>query len=151
VSVGYLERYFDESIRLPSVASREELEAREIDRILKDISVILLAGAMPNRVSPDPEAIQLDRRRARRVGHALSNSLKGWTKRGLTPPVYDELRREAAQLDWEKWLAVHVATVERELALLATWAIRTGERKWGKSAVVKLENEIHWVQNSLRE
>lgn len=85
------------------------------------------------------------------MGHALTQSLKGWTKR--PPPLKsdDGLRRESAQLDWVTWREAHLTEIQNRLCYVATWAINSEEDRWGRSVVVKLENEINWVTYALRD
>ena len=151
--VGFLEQHFDGDLSTNGVESREELERRQIERIERALSIILVAGVIPRRLGGDAsdEELALDRKRARRAAHALTNSLKGWTRKSPKPPLNDKIRMDGAQLIWADWEAKHLAAVEHELRLCATWALRNEEIRWGRSAVVALTNELRWVSFSQRD
>lgn len=150
---SYLARHFDPALEVPPAGSRAELEAAQIDRLRRSLSVIIICGSIPRRLGGDatPEELALDKKRARRVAHALNQSLKGWTKKKTELPADDQIRQEGAQIIWETWGEAHLADLGTHLRILATWAVTHGEEAWGKSAVVKLENEINWLSYALRE
>jgi hypothetical protein len=143
---GYLVQHFNPDLQLPDIGSWEEMEEREVNRIRRALSVSILAGTIPNR-STEPAD---DKRKARRVSHALRNSLKGWTKISNQLPLDDSVRREAVSLQWDKWVTRHVTIVESEIVLVATWAIKLNFERWGRSAVVNLTNERQWVTYAVR-
>jgi hypothetical protein len=92
----------------------------------------------------------MDKRTCRRVAWALKQSYLGWKD-----PVPDllttkVLRIEAAQLVWDTWLGKHNAELEGQMRLLATWAIRNEERRWGSHCIVRLTNEQKWIGYALR-
>jgi hypothetical protein len=66
-------------------------------------------------------------------------------------PLDDEIRVEGAQLDWKEFETAHLNVVQERLRSVATWAIRNQEHRWGRSAVVRLENEINWLTYALRD
>jgi hypothetical protein len=150
MSSGYLERHFDPGIKLPRAATRESLERRQVDRISRALAVVTVAYEIPRRLGQDASSAELaeDKKRARRCAHALANALDPWGKSKLKET--DEIRREAAQLLWVSFAEAHLSGVKTELAILSTWAVRNDERRWGRSAVVRLENEIRWVDYALR-
>lgn len=149
----YLERWYDSGLTPPEVASREELERREVERLSGALAIVLMAGTIPRRLGGDAtdEDLALDRKRAKRAGYALSQALKGWTKKKPDLPLDDKVRMAGAQLDWDRWLQEHNAALENELRCLATWAVIHNEQRWGRSAVVKLENELNWITYSMRD
>jgi hypothetical protein len=151
--VGYLSRYYDPALELPETGAREEWERRQIERLERALSVVIMAGTIPRRLGGDAndDELALDRRRAKRAGHALSQSLKGWTKNKPNLPLNDDVRMAGAQIVWETWRDAHLSDLNLQLRSVTTWAIKHDELDWGKSAVVKLENEINWVGYALRE
>jgi len=150
--IGYLERHFDSGIDTSGVESREYLETEELERISQLLATVIFAGSIPRRLGGDAtdEELALDKKRARRVAHALQSSIKGWTKR-YTLPDSQEIRRAGAQLDWERFRIEHATKAQERLRLLATWAIHNEQDRWGRSAVVRLENELKWVDWALRD
>lgn len=148
----FLQRFFDPELQ-PKVESREELEEKEIERISAALSVVIITGSIPRRLGGDAsdEELALDKKRAKRVGHALAQALRGWTKKQAQLSGNGDLRRIAAQLEWPEWRQAHEVEIRNRLNLVATWGILRSEERWAKSAVVKLENELNWVGYALRD
>lgn len=149
----FLQRFFDPALEPPAVESSESLENHQIDRLARSQSVVILAGAIPRRLGAEATDIELalDRKRAKRMAHALGQSLKGWTKKNVPLPLTDELRMEGAQVVWESWASDHLVAIQAELRTLATWAVLHEQEKWGRSCVVRLENERNWVEHAMRD
>lgn len=150
----FLARYHDAELVLPDDVTREALEKEECSRIGRSLAVCLIAGSIPKRLGGDATDIELalDKKRSRRMAHALSRSLAGWTKKSADyMPLDDAIRSAGAAIDWRKFEAEHVTLVKSRLSLMATYAIRDGQERWGKSAVVRLENELNWVTYALRD
>jgi hypothetical protein len=61
------------------------------------------------------------------------------------------VRQAGAQLDWARFREEHAAHLNARLRLVATWALMTSNDGFGKTAVVKLRNEINWVSYALRD
>jgi hypothetical protein len=149
----YLARYFDSGLKLPKTLNKEKIEFKQVDRISRALSVVLVAGSTPRRLGADAtnQELALDKKRARRMAAALAQSLKGWT---MHKPVHDneeQVRREGARILWDSWLIKHSSDVQDALRLAATWAILNDEERWGRSCVVKLENELNWTDYALRD
>lgn len=150
---GYLERWYDAELALPEGATPATLTAGEVARIGRALSIVVVAGTIPRRLGgdADDDQLALDRKRARRTGHALRQALGGWVKRVPQLQLDDEIRRLGAQLDWESFGTSHRNEIKARLALCATFAIQANEKRWGKSAVVNLENELNWFTYALRD
>lgn len=148
---GWVSRWVDPALPVSGL-DRDHLEADEIERILLRLSVVLFASTIPRRLGGDATSVELaeDKRRCRRVGWALRQSLLQWTKRVELPEASDEIRQAGAQLDWQEFEELHLATLTTATKRAATWAALNGERKWGASIVTRLENERRWVMHSLR-
>ncbi len=153
VSVGFLERYYDGATDLGGVPNREALEARQIERLARALSIVIGTAAIPRRLGGDATSpdLALDKKRARRFAHALRSSIGSWVKRIPELPNGDEIKRASAQMNWAAFCDDHCTTIQTELRRCATWAIKHDDRRWGKSAVVRLENELNWVTYSLRD
>lgn len=152
-SGGYLERWYDPELVLPEDLTPVSLAAGEVSRIGRALSIVVVAGTIPRRLGGDAsdEELALDRKRARRAGHALRQALVGWVKRVPQLQLDDEIRRLGAQLDWESFGTEHRNVLKSRLCLCATFAIREDEKRWGKSAVVNLENEMNWFTYAMRD
>lgn len=149
---NYLGQHYDAALDIEGIGSREELEARQVDRISRELAIIIVTGTIPRRLGTDAtaEELALDKKRARRVGHALKQSLSGWTKK-YKLEADEEIRRAGAQLDWTTWLPAATTAVMVNRRLIATYAIRSQQESWGKSAIVKLNNELNWIEHAMRE
>jgi len=150
---GYLERYFDTGLELPEAISRDSLVSSEIARITSAMTLVYVVGSIPRRLggeATDAE-LALDKKRSKRVGWALEQALVGWTKKRVPYQVTAEIQREGAQLEWTTFVPAHLTQLNSELCLVATWAIQNDEARWGRSAVVNLENEIRWLTYAMRD
>lgn len=149
----FLARFYDSELRLPKIESREALESAEVERLARSLAVVLMTGSIPRRLGGDAtsEELAIDKKRAKRVGHAINQSLKGWIRKTPVLPLDAKIRQEGAQLDWKIWHEAHVAEVANQLRLISTWAIQNDEERWAKSAVVRLENELNWISYAMRD
>jgi hypothetical protein len=152
--LDYLGRYYDSGIALPRYENREAIERAEADRIARALAVVIVAGAMPRRLGGEAtdDELKVDKRNARRLGHALQQALRGWTQKQVSDlaALDDTIRREGATIEWDSFLQNHVSVINDRLRVIATWSIRKEERRWGRSAVVRLENELRWTQYAIR-
>jgi hypothetical protein len=153
VTSGFLERYFDAELKMPRPASVEVFDAREIDRLVNAAALVFAAGSLSRRLGGEASSADLaiDKKRSKRVGHALRQSILAWTVLKTPIRITDAHRQKGAQLDWQQFYIEHIAQINTELVLLATWAIRNGEHRWGRSAVVALENELRWMRYAMRD
>ena len=148
---GYLERFYDSGLRLPRNATRQSLIDRQVNRLARAAALVFVAGTLSRRLGEvSDEELMLDKKRAKRVNHALRQSIIGWTRRPPKIVSDPEIQREGSQLDWEPFVAAHLTQINAELRLLATWAIRNDDHRWGRTAVVNLENEIRWMNYAMR-
>lgn len=149
----FLARHYDPALVIDGIGSREELESRQVERLARALSIAIIAGTTPRRLGGDAtdEELAIDKKRARRAGHVLGQSLKQWTKRKPDLPHDSEVKREGAQIVWPKWLEEHCAEIRHQLRCVTTWAVQNNEERWGKSAVVYLENEMRWIEYALRD
>jgi hypothetical protein len=149
----FLARYFDPALEIPAkLDTTGSIEDRQIERLTIALSVVVLAGTIPRRLGGEAtdEDLALDKKRSKRVGHALQQSLRSWKKRSVKLPLTDEIRRAAAQIDWTKWGEAHLTSLSSEQKLVSTWAMRNEQEAWGKRAIVRLDNEVNWITYALR-
>lgn len=147
----YLNRYFDPELTPPKTTIAD-LTNRQVDRLTKALVVVIHAGSIPRRLGGEATDIDLalDRKRARRVGWSVKQSLNGWSKKAPKLPIDEELRIIGAQLIWSSWYEEYMTTLTNETRLVVTWSILNDEQRWGRSAVVKFENEQNWVSYAMR-
>jgi hypothetical protein len=152
---GYLATYYDPQLPISVAATISEIEEAEIARIRRQAAVILVAISMPRRLGGEAtdEDLALDKKRARRVLHVLKQCLNQWSKGHRLDDliINDDIRREGAQLDWESWWDNHRSYLEMRLRYVATWSVQADQRRWGKTAVVRLNNETSWMRYALRD
>lgn len=150
---SYLARHYDPALEIDHIAAREDLEREQVDRLKRSLAIVLMASSIPRRLGADAsdDELALDKKRARRTSHALKQALTGWSKRPGDLPMNDGIRIEGAQTSWQGWAEAHVASIKVQLRVVSTYAVKKDEEPWGKSAVVKLENEINWVTYALRD
>jgi hypothetical protein len=155
VRVGFLDRYFDPELAIPREASNSSLASAEVERIVNQLAIVRVAGSMPRRlgIEANDQELSLDRKRAKRVAHALDQSLRAWRPSNRRSFGFNEevIRREGAQLEWDKFAGEHRATVYTSIRLVATWSVKNDELRWGRSAVVNLMNELSWIIYALRD
>jgi hypothetical protein len=149
----WIGRFVDSELVLPADLSADRLERQESDRLVRSLTVVLMASTVPRRLGGEAssEELALDKRRCRRVSWAIRQSALQWTKRVELPsPIPEELRIEGAQLEWETFGQEHLTLLIARVSLSATWAARSDEKVWGMKAVTKFENERRWVTHALR-
>lgn len=152
MSSNYLGEHFDGSLDIRGIPNREELERRQRDRLNRALATVLITSQIPRRLGSDasPEELAMDKKRSRRVAHALRQSLLSWQKK-IELQVDDEIRRDGAQLNWDKWSTKFLTDLRLQMSCVATWAVAKEDEDWGKSALVRLKNEENWLTYALRE
>jgi len=150
---GFLELWYDAGLALPKGIDREKLISNEIERITHALIIVTVAGTIPRRLGGEAtdEELAVDKKRAKRVGHVLRQSLASWTKTDVELELTDRNKKDGAQLEWALFAVEHCTQVKSELRLVATWALQNEEARWGRSAVVYLENELRWIIYALRD
>lgn len=143
-----LTAYYDPKLKLNG-AEPAAITKQERVRISCTIKIVQTAQAIPRRLGPEASTQDMsdDRRRCRRVVHALQQPLEAWG--GFVDT--GDLSAEAAQLDWEKWAGEEQTYLHNRMRLVATLGINFPEHlTWAKQAFTRLQNEARWVQHALR-
>lgn len=150
---GSMERYYDAGLHLARETTAQGLAREEIARLARQVAIVRVAGSIPRRLGAEAERqeLSLDHKRAKRVAHALGQSLNAWTSKPRVDLNEEVIRREGAQLEWEVFAAEHRTAISTSLRVIATWAIRNDELRWGRSAVINLTNELAWMRYALRD
>lgn len=150
---GYLARWFDGGLDLPEDLTEQVIRADEIGRLTRTLSIVLWTTGLPRRLGDvTDEELALDKKRARRTAWALSQALRAWAgNRRPGIKASEEIRIAGAQLLWPQFKAEHSAQVNERLRIVSTWALMTDNADIGKRAVVKLNNELSWVDYALRD
>lgn len=145
----------DPALEVPEGLTPEKIGEEEVERLARMTAIATIAVGIPRRLGEDasPEEMAIDKKRGRRVSHALGQCLSDWNgKKPHELPSSDELRTDAATVLWLPWWDEHQVFLQSRLHFIATWQIKTGDHeKFAKSAVVRYTNEIRWVTYALRE
>jgi hypothetical protein len=125
------------------------LAKQERERLTRACALIDGVKAIPRRIGAEAtgEELAADKKRARRVRWALSQALDSW---GGPVREKQDVAKEAAQLDWNTWWGEQQVHLNNRIVYIATWGIKRNQERWAKSAVVKLNNELHWVSYAMR-
>lgn len=148
--MGLLDAYQDPALKVDLAMSAEQVTAQEVERLQAAVAMAAVAASIPRRISDaSREELALDKRRSRRVLHPLRQCLAGWG--GAEVPADAEAKRLGAQVDWPYWWEEHQVILKYRLRYVATWSKKTGNLRFGKSAVVKLSQELEWLAYALRD
>jgi hypothetical protein len=152
-SGGFVERYYDPGLALSELETKDSLISREVERIQIALTVVGVVGSIPRRLGGEATDLELaiDKKRARRVEHALRQAFSSWSKRDPKIQVTAAIQKEGIQLEWIEFVPAHLTQIYSELCLVATWSILSDEARWGRSAVVSLENEMRWITYAMRD
>jgi hypothetical protein len=139
---------------LPVYLDRQAISVEEIDRVGRALAVVTVAGAIPRRLGQDADSkeLALDKKRAKRVAHVLKQSFSFWSSKTDKLPLADEtIKIAGAQLIWESFELAHRSELELRIRTISTWAVRTEDVSWGRTAVMSLENELRFLAYALRD
>jgi len=129
------------------------IEKIDRDRLRWALALAIHIGSWPRRLGSDAtnEELALDKLRARRIAHVLLQALKAWGGTDKRLPKQDLTREEAATLDWETWRNLNKIYLEKRRAYIAAWALKVHKEDWGKSALVRINNELRQLDYALRD
>lgn len=148
--MGLLESYHDPGLEVDLTVSLESVVAAEQARLSAACAILAVTAAIPRRLSDaSREELALDKKRARRVLHVERQALAAWDGKEREPTA-DE-RSAGAQLSWELWPETTRTLISTRTRYIATWAKRTGNLRFGKSAIVRLTQEASWLDYALRD
>jgi hypothetical protein len=150
VSSPLIDQYWDPALKVDKKMTPEAIAVTEIERLQGELAAAVVAANFPRRLGDASRGeLALDKRRSRRVGHALRQSLSAWggAERTATEPEF----RTGAQIDWPGWLEQHQTELHGRLRFVASWAKLTTNLKFGKSAVVRLSQEHAWLIYAMRD
>jgi hypothetical protein len=147
----FLDQYFDPAMDIDTGLLPDTLAEQEVERLQDCLSIALVAGQIPRRLSDaSREELALDKKRSRRVAHVLRQSLTSWDGELAREPTTEE-RQRGAQIDWPGWWADHEPWLVDRRRFYATWAKMTSQLKFGREGVVKLSNELDWLRYAMRD
>ena len=147
--MSYLAQWYDPEMQIRDGETKATIEKFERERLSKMVAVASAAQSVPRRLGADADSDELaeDKKRCRRVQHAAAQCLKDWG--GAVNNVGD-VTREAAQVDWAKFGESQQVDLLNRLRYISTWAMNGGDAAFAKTACVRLNNEMRWLQYALR-
>lgn len=147
---AFLSQYLDPELKVDANLYAEQIANEEIARLNKLLAVSQTCVTIPRRLGGDAtdDELAADKKRCKRIAHVAEQCIISWG--GKVKPNGD-VAREAAQVNWSRWWEDHQVILNNRLRYVATWAVKTeGDQKWAKGAIVKLMNELRWLQYALR-
>jgi hypothetical protein len=151
--VSFLHAYIDPKITVRADDSAEAITRSERERLQQLYAVALAAASHPRRLGGDamPEELALDKKRSKRIAHAVGNLLRDWQ---VEPQEYPDATKDAAIINWLRWWSAHEQYLLARQRYIATWCHRYGDSngdiRWAKSAVTRLNNELKHLSNAMR-
>lgn len=154
--VSFLLAYIDPAMEVPATETQEHINKVETERVVSMLTIAITAQDMPRRLGTEatPEELAADKSRNKRVAHVATQLLKGWQPGMNGNKPTENVRREAASVDWKKWLIEHETFLINRCRYVATWQHKYGDDlslHWAKAAVTRLENEGKWLKYAVRE
>lgn len=151
--MSFLGGYTDPAMRVDEALPLEQLASDESERLANSLAIVLAAYAVPRRLGGEASNQELarDKRTGRRVLHALQQAHAQWAdQNGRQLEVTEEHRQKGAKLSWTEFGRNHRIDLDTRLRYVATWAAKTGNKREGRTLLVKLQNEKRWVEYALR-
>lgn len=146
---SFLAQWLDPGLKIPEEETADKITRAERERLSRLAAVAKAAGSMPRRLGGDANAKELasDKQYCRRIEHVATQCATAW---GGALQVSGDVGREAAIVKWDKWCQDHKVWLTNRMKYIATWASNGGDPKFAKSALVKLQNELRWVEYAMR-
>jgi hypothetical protein len=148
--MGYLDTYYDPSLVVNPAMTPDDVKTQAIERLERGVAIAACAAEHPRRLSDATrEELALDKRRSRRIKHALAQSLRGWG--GEQREATQDEKVAGAQVDWPQFVEEWETELLITLRHTATWAKKTTNLAFGKTAIVKLSQEREWLRYAMRD
>jgi hypothetical protein len=151
--VAYLERYLDPALKIPEGTTKASITREEVARLNKLHAVARAAEEVPRRLGAEADGDDLaaDKRRCKRIAHVAAQCIASWGGK-VSAKLPSDVTKEAATVDWHKYSAEQQVWLTNRMRFIATWqSVTNGDARWAKSAIVKLNNELVWLQYALRD
>jgi hypothetical protein len=149
---AFLAQWVDLAQKVSADDTVASIAKAERERIAKLMAIAIAAESIPRRLGggASSEELMLDKKRCKRIAHVASQLLGAWE--GKPNIGVGEISKEAAIVDWKRWWEEHHVWLLNRQRYIATWCHKTGaDEKWCKSAIVKLTNELRWLEYALRD
>jgi hypothetical protein len=150
----YLATYFDPGLAVNLKLKPGDLAEREIARLINDIMIAKHSHWMKRRLGADAtrEALARDKKVTNRIYYTLRVILSNWDgspdRSDIEPTL--EQQQQGAQRVWDAWVAEQRPALTARMRYVATYATLAEVPEWGCIALNRLENEIKWLEYTLR-
>lgn len=153
----FLEQFKDDGLPHDPSWTPDGERSRQLDRLVHPAAVAMLCAEWSGRLAENQYTRQqrsMDKKISRRVTARLTQAIITWGGDAGMVAEYqqlhvDEIRKEAAILDWSKWWADHKVHVTACLRHVATQAVKNGYIKDGNSFCNALSNEYRSLDDVL--
>lgn len=147
----FLAEYYDPEVQIPEDMTKESITTSESERLAQLSIIARAAKEIPRRLGVDAgsDELAVDSKRCRRVAHVAEQLAKAWGGRPKMERI--DASRAAATVRWDDWWEEHQVWLRNRRRVIATWGVSgSGDEKFAKSALVKLNNEERWLEYALR-
>jgi len=151
----YLEQWNDPTVKTTTDFDWDAYAQEQANRLMRASIIAREASEFKRRRGADAEREDLasDKKMAKRVAAATRQIAEQWGAEAEDFDEYatahhEELMRLAAQIDWPKYVEETKTYTQKNLALVATTAIRNGENKIGNKFANRLLNEANIINNA---
>lgn len=139
----------------------EELIEEEAERVVMTCLVAFYALQIPKRTGLAGRSGAVDKKVARIIGYGymtlwrdMNHSLEapkmpGEYEIGEVAAKSEDIRMEAATVDWKDYLNKRSRFLDRRLNALTAFAKREGDWKWGARRARNIQNELACVTRAL--
>lgn len=151
----FLDRFNDAGAIVPPHWSVHSIVTDELARLLLLEAVAVCVASWDGRIQLDSEDARHEAARskvqARAVAHAVRCCFNAWATEGVKIPrlprsLKPQIRTTAAMMDWDHYAVECESDTMERCRLIASWAVRTSNVKFGNRAVSRLLSEIDRIQ-----
>ena len=154
----FLANYVDEGLEIDSGWSVENEMTDQRQRLSRLMAMAAIAGEIPRRLGADasPPELRADKRLNNSLKNRFSTICQSWTtlqgeEAPLVVPPFDdeEVRKQAAQIDWDAWWPEHKVWLSNHGRVIANHALKLKGRSWANKLVYRLEFEYNMLRDLL--
>lgn len=159
----FLDRFVDPGLDIDKSWLPSDETVRQCDRLGKAVALMELVRDHPGRLaeSKGREIRKADKLNAKRVQARLNNGLKQWWPKDdknrdanmrvaiVNWKEHNDVKQQAAQLQWPQWWAEHKVVLQNLMRFVATHAKARGDVKKGNAYLNRLANEYRAIDEVL--
>ena len=149
---SYVAQWVDRGLTVKD-DTQDSIVRAEVQRLGELLAIAVAAQSIPRRLGKDAsdEELSADKQRAKRIAHVASQLLVAWSSKVKSTTIEAGVSKQAATVDWLHWWEDHRVWLINRRKYIATWASQNDvDMKWAKSALVKITNELNWLEYAMR-